>query len=109
LELSDLGRSLQNIGNATQSQDFGDPTTPAASGQCGLWPSSLDDLTTTGFTSTEGVSVWYFITLPEFSRRPASVLLILAHDGSATMLYTVYPISNGEVIEISSSTPACGF
>jgi type II secretory pathway pseudopilin PulG len=74
------------------------------------WPTSITDLTDNDyFTSTEDVSVCYFIPIPAFTWRPASVLLLLAHEGSSTMVYTLYPIYNGQVIEFNSSSPGCGF
>lgn len=72
------------------------------------WPLSIADLTEKGyFTSTEDVAVCHFLPIPPFTWRPASVLLMLAHEGSATMVYTLYPIYNGKIIEFSSSTQGC--
>lgn len=72
------------------------------------WPTSIVDLRNDDdFTSSDHVSVCYFIPIPAFSWRPASVLVMLAHERSSTMVYTLYPIYDGEVIEFKSSARGC--
>jgi len=74
------------------------------------WPTSIAELVDSGyFTSSEDISVCYFLPIPAFSWRDASVLVLLAHSGSATMVYTVYPIYNGQIIEFQSNTQGCAF
>jgi prepilin-type N-terminal cleavage/methylation domain-containing protein len=74
------------------------------------WPTTLTDLTDKDyFTSTPNVSVCYFIPIPASSWRPASVLLLLAHEGSTTMVYTLYPMYNGKVVEFTTSALGCAF
>jgi prepilin-type N-terminal cleavage/methylation domain-containing protein len=72
-------------------------------------PTSLADLTDNDYyTNTNDVSVCLFIPIPEFSWRPASFLLVLAHAGSGTAVYTVYPIYGGRIEEFNTGDSGCG-
>jgi general secretion pathway protein G len=71
-------------------------------------PSTIDELIDRGYYSTSpNVGVCAFTRIPEAPWRPASVLLMVAHDGSPVSLYTVYPIQGGRVTELTTSRLGC--
>ncbi len=71
-------------------------------------PRSIDELVSGAYvTLSTGVEVCLFRDIPAAPWRVASVIMMVAHEGSAVTLYTVYPIQEGRVYEIRTSRPGC--
>ncbi len=71
-------------------------------------PRSIDELVSGAYvTLSTGVEVCLFRGIPPAPWRVASVIIMVAHRGSAVTLYTVYPLQEGRVFEIQTSRPGC--
>jgi len=72
------------------------------------WPASLDDLVDEGLYTPGGdVEYCYFVSIPAFSWREESLLLLVGHPGTTHVVYTVYP-AWGQMWDFDTGKAGCG-